>query len=265
MMRTTSGFIIGSILASACTLVIPVDDLTSGDGPAPDGGGMDASAADADASDAGARSPCSSGSHVFCMDFEGVDPLSQWTSLEQTAPGVLQVTADRAHSPSHAMHAHNPRLAAGEKRYVDALKTFPGAWRRVVLDFEVYVVRPAFSAGDSNFGIFGIAFWSNGAVQESALSVTETATVLAVSSDGRYLGGTDGSMLPWDTWVHVHVEATPGGPVHATVGGIELTTSLPALAAWDSPRIDVTIGVLGYNSPVPDVDVYVDDVTVDLP
>jgi hypothetical protein len=107
--------------------------------------------------------------------------------------------------------------------YVDAVKFFEGPWRRVVLDFEVYVPHPSFAAGDVNFGVLGITFRSAGAVQDTALSVSAGGTAVGATSAGTYLGTKNGPALPWDMWVHVHADVTPGGPI--TIVGVSSSTS----------------------------------------
>ena len=256
-----------AILAGGCSLLTPLDELTAGShrdaglesGTADAGAGADAGA------DASARF-CALRPHAFCSDFDGDDPYSPWKVRTQEAPGALEITSVRSVSSPRALHAHNPRQTSS-KHYVTLEQPFTGAWRRVVVDFDMYLENPSFLAGDSDFGLLGIFFSSTGAEQVLALGVGAAESGISLKSGGQDrpdLAASAGAMT-YDQWVHLHVDMSPGGAVTGTLGTLSYATTLPVLAAGASPSIRLLVGALCFNVPLPEINLFIDNVTIDFP
>lgn len=245
---------------AACTFLAPLDDLT--------GGVIGGDASAPEAGDAGSLGDAAHGEcgHAFCADFDGVEPLAAWSRRAPAPNGTIEVTTSRFASSPASLHVSKPRADAKVESVIG--KSFDGPWRRVVLDLDVYVPQPAF-APDDNFSSFvGVSFFSGTTRQGVSFSYGASATTLGAWDASGYLGGKGGPAMAFGAWTHLHLDVTPGGAVSGTLGsGADRATyawTLPSQAAGAQPSVEVAAGILGFNSPLPDLDVYVDNVVVDL-
>ncbi len=95
--------------------------------------------------------------HAFCADFEGADPFGAWTQRLVDFGTTGEVSTTRARSPSHSFFAMLPPRAASTPDVGAVLeKRFPGPWRRIVVELDVYEEQPAWSAGDVNAALFSV-------------------------------------------------------------------------------------------------------------
>jgi hypothetical protein len=244
---------------AACSFFLDVSALTASGGDGGDGGNA------GPAGEAATRFCADAGPHAFCADFDDdVDPLSLWTETHVDAPAQASVSTSRTRSAPRALHAFNPRQAAGATRFATLEKGFDQAWRRVVVDLDLYLEPPAFSPGDRTFGLMGVNFSSSSLAETLALSIGSDVTGLGGGTSASYTYD-NGPALPTGTWVHAHVDATPGDGVTMTLADHTYSVHLPSTAPGARPQIQVEVGVFGFNAPSPEVSVYIDNLTVDFP
>lgn len=224
-----------------------------------------AASGDADASTSSGDF-CRGTSHAFCCDFDGTDPLAAWTDREVASPDVLEVSTDYAVSRPAALLSHMARRSAqAPHRYAILRKTFPGGWRRAIVEFDFRFSSGAEQLDDHALGFLGVAYWSDGDWQGTNLSVGPNSSTLAGWGNRGDPPGAGRTGLAHEQWHHGRLEITPGTRVTATVGPMSYSVDLPSVSAGPNPRVALTVGVHGFNEPSADYTFLIDNVTVDFP
>lgn len=256
MRRSLAGFAVGAL--AGCGFLVDTGGL-AGEGAAQDAG-SDARtvepATDAAAPpDAAAGRFCDRAPHAFCADFDGDALREGWTSDSEEVGGTLSLVNPTATHPSRALLAKMPRRETA-KGYASLGKTLDIAWRRVVMSFDVYVERPAFLAGDSNAGLICFAFYAGSEADGTCMSVAS-----------EYVGfGVDKPPLRYDSWLHATFDVDPIAKIaRAEVDGVVFEGPVSVPASGGAQRIEIQLGVLGYNVPAPAFAATYDDITIDLP
>jgi hypothetical protein len=283
------------VTSTACALVLDLGDERSFGADVAQGDASDGAIADADTGavvvadgpvDSSAPRGCADAGHYFCEDFDEPDALGGWVVAADAAPGTVTVTdMATAPSPPFVLHATDKRRTTPHR--VQIAKKLPHAWQRTVVAFDVFVVSPAFDASTDALGN-GLAtlnfysFFSDAsfATQGAALSFGRGSPSAGLLSFGTASGGfqVEGGppaspfTFPFDRWVHLVFDAVPGSP--ADGGSIVLDLdhdaghwrgSLPGIAIGDqSSYVQLEFGSVGYNAPAPDLDISIDNVTVDF-
>jgi hypothetical protein len=214
-------------------------------------------------SEGGAAPFCAGSTHTFCADFDEDNPDGRvlaggWNQVQDTGGGLVTISTEHARSGTHSLKATIPRQTTTATANAQLVHILPG-WVHVRLEFDVYIVAPAWQSGDVNFGIAAIGFLSSGAAQYMALSFAQQYSAYAV-------GGTPISQqaaLPTDAWFHASFDVQAGGSSTANVGGIEYSVTPNPVSPGGQPVTWVFMGLSGFNAPSPDVVAYFDNVVVD--
>jgi hypothetical protein len=235
----------------------------AGPGDGGDGGGSTEGGTTSEAGAEGGTSPCSQ-PHTLCADFDVGAYDKGWKRQTITGGGTLALD-DRALSPPHSLRATQPRRQAGASGTVSELNVnVGGAWRRVVVEADLFLTTPAWQADDVNFALIHIGLYS----------AQNSGTVLFVTPGGcfgtiEHLSEPARNVLldavPYDRWVHVVVDFDPGGTIHYQIDGKSFDRTFAAVTFGPAPAMEVDLGVLDYNSPAPAIDLRWDNVTIDLP
>jgi hypothetical protein len=200
------------------------------------------------------------GGHVFCADFDVGGLADGWSGDNVAASGIVERSTTQSVSAPASFHAQLPRRAAGNLAYALLYKSFFGAWRRTVFDFDMLLETPDWQSGDINAAYFEFGF------REANQSA---ATYYFVIGNGytQITGPTLNMVIdpvPLGRFFHVHVDVTPGGALAATVDG-KAYSGVAAPISGTAARTDLNIGITGYNAPVPGFSVFYDNVVVDQP
>jgi hypothetical protein len=234
--------------------------ITSEATPAPAGSG---DAGDgAIASDDGAPTFCAGSTHTFCADFDEPDPdgsvlAGGWDKVEEQGGGVVTISTERARSGTRSLKTTIPRQTTTATASANLVRIFPG-WGHFRLEFDVWVVAPAWQSGDVNFGMASVGFFSSGAQQAMDLTFAQQYSVYSVGAGTSQLGA-----LPTDAWFHASFDVQPSGSSTANVGGIEYSVTANPVSPGGQPVTWVFMGLIGYNAPSPEVVAYFDNVVVD--
>jgi hypothetical protein len=233
------------------------------------GGTKDAGASDAAVTDAAADAPsdapsgdggrfCAGSNHAFCADFDEGAVDDGWDGKQIDLGSIVASTAQRVSSPNAALITMPRRSDVSPLAYATLYKKWPG-FVHVVVDFDAFIVAPAWQNGDINSGVFTMAFTSSTANEDLNVSVGRTYTTV-----GNPGADANGAELPTDRWIHFHFDVDPAKSMIATIDGKPFNSTWPALVPGTGRSTVVTIGVSGYNRPAPEYKVYYDDLTVDL-
>jgi hypothetical protein len=262
---------------AACSLLTELDGLsgapaaagTDGGSPVPDGAGAvddggtvtkDGAAADGATGPDGAvtnTSFCTGSTHAFCADFEDDDPLAAWTQKVIDVGTTGAVSTTRAKSGSHSFFAMIPQRAASTPDVNVLLdKRFPGSWRRVVVELDIFEEPPAWSSGDINAALISV---------ETQSSSNGQAWFLTTGPNYTNLNSVSRPAMATGQWVHVKLDFDPTGTINGTVGAISYAAGVVSQTSGANPSMLVRVGLNGFNSPVPKFAVYYDNVTIDLP
>lgn len=233
----------------------PVEDASSSGGPTD--GGTDA-ANDGGGVDAGPPF-CASSTHAFCADFEADNALDLWDGQGKDSIATLELSTTHAKGGKRALRAKMPRHETG--KYAALLyKNLAGDWRPTHVELDVWVEAPNWQNGDVNASLLDIEYASDS---------TNTAFYSVIGPDYFNLGGagvqdTFGNPIPTGKWVHV-VEDLTTSKLECTVDGVKRTHLFSVTASGGVRRFVIDLGIDGFNAPVPELDVYYDNVTVDFP
>ncbi len=257
MRRSLVAFAVGAL--AGCGFLVDTGGL-AGEGAAQDAGAEGARvvepALDASAPlEASTQRFCDRAPHAFCADFEGAVFRDGWTSDSQELGGALSLVNPTPAHPTQALLAKMPRRETA-KGSAALRKTFDIPWRRVVMNFDVYVERPLFLTGDRNAGLVCFAFYAGSQLGG-----------LCVSVAGDYVAfGVDKPPLRYDTWLHATFDVDPIGKLaRAEIDGVVFQSHFSPPATGEAQRMEIELGVLGYNVPAPAFAVTYDDITIDLP
>lgn len=255
-MRFVLGVAIG-ISGSACGLLFPLDEY------GPPSGGMSPGTTEAgDAStegvarDASTERFCLVAPHAFCADFDNGGLREGWTGEQIDPPGSLSLSTTRSTSPPTAFVAMMPRRPTKLARAA-LQKTFPGPFRRMVVEFDTYLDPPdwASDGSDINGSLIDITFSSN---------TNSKALYIIVGKDYSRVGSETRSPLPTGTWLHVTMDVDPTNEVNVVVGTEHYRSAFAAPSAGALETL-ISLGVIGFNAPAPLFQVYYDNVSVDFP
>jgi hypothetical protein len=130
-------------------------------------------------------------------------------------------------------------------------------WTRTIVELDLYIEPINWLVGDRNSGILGIEFHSSAAGAGIYFSV----------ADGYVqFGDTHATVLRTGVPLHAKFDVDPAAKKGTVwVDDQIISSSFPVPAMSDTPRIRLVIGVIGFNPPTPEIDVYWDNVTVDFP
>jgi hypothetical protein len=269
-----------SALAGGCLLTTDLDGLAGdaalpGEGGSPEAapgadGGADTGTRDTGADvlvipDGGVLSPCTS-AHAFCSDFDLDHPAAGWSSTEATSPAGTLLFDPFALSPPRALRARHPRKSDGTD-WMNALhKVFDVSWRRTIFAGDIYLETPAWQPGDSNFSAVAVLLSSTTQNTGTVFFFSETDAVGTIEhvpdSPARYLPV---ARIPYVAWTHVVIDFDPAGHLHYEVGAKTFDRDFAAATQGTSPSLDIEVGAISFNGPVPAMDLRWDNVTVDFP
>lgn len=256
-------FVVLVLCSSACSFT-HIPDLTSGlsrDG----GAGVDIEHDAGEVGDAGTLPFCDQAKHALCDDFDrDQEPSPDWSHATVTASSQSSITKTRAVSPPASLRCSTPSLATDAAiEYASLVREHPGPWRRVVVELDANVERPAWQTGSSNLGLVCIGLYSGAnEIEGSCMSFSSLGSGLSWPGGG----GRSDAPIPYDTWFHVRIDFDPTtGRVAAQIGDAAITGAFAPMDASADPEILVQVGLQAYNKPVPAVTAYVDNVTVDFP
>jgi hypothetical protein len=249
--------------------------------------GLDAAREGALVSDGGradsSRRWCADAGHYLCEDFDEPDALGGWTLPADVTPGTLAVAENlAAPSPPFALHATDKRRTVTHR--VQIAKRLDHAWQRTILQFDAFVVAPVSVAGDTNGnGLATLNFYSSadggGATQGAALSFGAPAAgavtghlSFGASSNMAPPVTRTASVFPFNRWVHFAFDALPGSDADAGSFVLDMDgdaghwqVDLPSITVGaTNVYVQLELGSIGYNQPSPDLDITIDNVTVDF-
>ena len=203
---------------------------------------------------------CAAGSSAFCEDFDTSGAVPTWDQSAIDPKGSLSVSALRATSaPASLLSTMAQRSASDAYAQATLRKEFVG-WRRIVLEFDIFVEPPAFSGSDVNSGIVDLYFRSATSSDGVALGLGATYTTLGIP--GKLVNS---SVLVEGAWQHARFDVDPTGSATGSIGAVSWKGTFPALVAGSAPTMGIDIGVDGFNRPAPEFRVFYDNVTVDFP
>jgi hypothetical protein len=246
-----------ALAASACTLFFPLD------GYGPPSGASDASGASG-ASDAASDSPnagpfCRGNEHAFCADFDEGALLDGWSSATRADAGDLALSTAQAKSrPLSLLSTILRRSSDGEQSMLN--KTFPGPFRRTIVEFDMYFEQADWAADDVNAALFSFYFSSKTGGKDVYLIAAKD-----YSNFGRVGNAANGAALTTNTWIHAKFDLDPGSQFVADVAGQHYQVTPTPFTAGDQPEMTLSLGVNGFNTPAPTLTAYYDNVTVDFP
>lgn len=250
----------GLLAASACSLAFPLDGYSEA-GSNDDGGGAtpghDGSAETGIDRDTGPARFCETFTGTFCADFDEGVVLDGWSYETADAPGTHELSMSP--SLSRALHSTMPRRSNAKAR-ISLTKSFPGNFRRFVLDCDVHLVTPDWMSGDINAALLEIDFESDS--KNEAFYLTSGRDYTDIGLIG--LAALTGEPLPTSAPFHVQITLDPAGQWDAKVGEQVFHKTFAPIVAGANPEISFELGVIGFNAPAPTFDVYYDNVTIDL-
>jgi hypothetical protein len=259
--------------AAGCSFLVSTSGLASGDRTSADAAtdgsddgldaGMDATKdgpGDAPAAPDSAARFCGAAGTAFCDDFDrNGAPKDGWSEQEVSLGSSLAFSTVRAVSGPTSLLAMNPArpASATDATYAVLGRDLAVTAARMVVVFDVYVVRPAFQTTDVNMGIACLGLRTAGVRDHLCISV---------GADYVGFAGTNGTALTFDAWVHVEATVDHSGTPIATVKiGKDVYTGLPDRTN-ETTRPDLVfldLGLHGYNEPAPAFTVFYDNVTID--
>lgn len=227
--------------------------------------------ADAGAGDGGAIAPdCHAPGVLFCADFESGAVDTGWDDRHEEQGGAVSLdTTIGAGSPRSARAAV---AAVSSPAYAALVKKLPGEWRPTTIELDVFLAAPAFASESSNIALAHVAFIGDAAAESQANTLyvslgveTQRVTVSIQSPDFQQLFSD--APFPYDRWVHVALDVDPGAKVAELRLGADTVihgsfSSTLAAGNRPSPTARVTLGLLGFNAPVPATTVNFDNVVL---
>ena len=270
------GLVIAGVAALATGCLF--GDLSGLAGPplADDGGlfeGLDGQTTDGMSSD-GSReaetggptrtSPCS-GMHDFCADFDGTSVDRGFTKIIETGPGTLD-QGNLSLSAPHSLHATSPRKSAPSGWFQVVDKFFNSGWRRTRLQGDIYLMPMDWQTGDANIAFANIVMLSSsGNTGTVWFQASDGAATTIENPDPTKTSAMDIPLTPPGRWVHMMMDYDPGGHLHVELDGKKFDRDFAGFTAGNNPAIEIQLGLVSYNHPVPAMDVHWDNVTVDFP
>ncbi len=236
---------------------------------------------DGSGGDANPGPTCTGGAHFFCDDFEAdlrVGVADGWDNKDLRGGGAVEVVTTRARSGLRSLHGSVPRNDARVALFSTLHKRFSiGTWRATRVEMNLFVPQPAWAAGDKGTAAFAIVLmptngggdpvtWNFGMVGPVGSQIYAALPTPALAK------GT--TPTPYDRWFHVAVEWDPlgSGRFVASVDGtpFDERTLHPdtGVSAPGNAALELDVGLArfdgGGNVPTPPLEVFVDDVVVDL-
>jgi hypothetical protein len=224
----------------------------------------DSSTGDASAGEDGAGGEagapfCMPGAHAFCADFEGADALAIFTSPYVDPTGKLEVSTTQAKSGTQSLFTFLPRRET-QKTNVVIFKEIDTAWRRTIVELDMYLDPAAWQQGDVNAALLEVGFVSDAG--GTAFFVIAGPSYASLAGGGT--PDTLGSPLAYSKWMHVRADVTTT-QFQVNIDGSVRTHAVNVPAGSTNPRFEVAVGITGFNAPVPALGVYYDNLTVDFP
>ena len=270
----TAGFAASALAVGfACDPFPDVDALGGGDGgtsAAGDGGGGveagggdGASAADAGGDADGGGRFCSQATHAFCADLDGDEPLAtQWSEVE---PGVAIVSSPVA-SGAGALHITLPKTTNNAADVV-LRKSLDVPAANVTLSFDAYWVKPSWSASDGNVFLASLDVG-----QAHFYLWIDRSDLIGISSNSPdfYSVRAQTGELADRRWTHVVFVVTPLSSKTQVISlgtppAVAVSQTVPMDVGGSSAKgIQLTLGLFVTNTPTPPLEIYYDDVTVDI-
>jgi hypothetical protein len=273
MKRALVGMSIAAVAASACALVVDLSDL-SGSGDASTDASSDLVAMDAPEAAPDVRFCVSraDAGDTFCDDFDEGDPVSVgWSGTSTFGSGAAVTLADASFvSPPYSAHAHLDSQGNFATLYE---KPVPMAMTVALVDTDI--MPPVIDAGYVNIlslELLGGRYPSLTLRQYANLSSQIIETYLG--PDGGVVtapGHGFSSALEQGAWSHVQVELVLGDAgagkatlvVYVNDGGV-VDDPLQSAAQYQPAQVNVSEGVLQISSVSGPVDVYFDNVIIDV-
>jgi hypothetical protein len=202
---------------------------------------------------------CTSMTHTFCADFDEGVIGANFTGTNTDPKGTLTVSSSASVSSPMALHATMARRAAGDLEYATALARIAGAWRTTVVEFDMLPEASSWQTNDINFALFEFDF-VNAAAKPAEFYFVRAEKYAQLTGPGFSVNV---DPLTVGVWTHVKLTFQPSGAFKATVAGKEYTAVGTALTG-PGTNVDVTLGIIGYNAPVPALSMFYDNLTIDL-
>jgi hypothetical protein len=267
----TVGFVATALaIGFACDPFPDVDALGGGGAATPtaggdggsvgDGGGSAVADAGADA-DGGGRF-CSQATHAFCADLDGDEALAtQWTEVES---GVAIVSSPTV-SGTGALHMTLARTPSSTQHVV-LTKKLDVPVANVTLAFDVYWVKPSWAPSDGNVFLASLDVG-----QAHYYLWVDRSDLIGISSNSPdfYTTRAQTGELADRAWTHVVFVVTPLSSKTQVVSlgtppAVAVSQTVPMDAGSGAKGIDLTLGLFVTNTPTPPLEIYYDDITLDI-
>lgn len=255
---------------AACSLTTDTSGLSTPDVAAADGGPEASVTTDAagdrdaaGATDGGADASADGGglcaaSHDLCATFDQGALMDGWDGSQVDTKAAIERSTTRAASAPASFHATIERRAAGDLEYALLTRVLPGAWKRTVIDFDMQLDSALWNAGDINASFIAVEFQDGtGSPFVVYFPIGDGYAQITAPSLNLELGP-----VPLDRFFHVHLDIVPGTSVTAVVAGKTYSGATAPLVGTGT-GIRISLGITGYNAPVPALSVYYDNVVID--
>ena len=211
-------------------------------------------------------SPCSA-MHAFCADFDENPYNAGFSKINMTGTGVVGPDSLSLSPPTslHATTTRKPADAPGNWLF-DLEKDFNLSWRRVVFQGDLYFVKPDWQKGDINIGLVAVYMFSDTGNTGSVFFQSQTSATGSIENPTS--NATVYATVPsfsYSTWTHIIIDFDPAGHLHYNVGGNTFDKDFAAITGGGSQSLQVQVGALSYNQPIPGMDIRWDNVFVDFP
>jgi hypothetical protein len=202
---------------------------------------------------------CVPGAHAFCSDFEGPDAFSTFDGPNGTIDGIVELSTTRAKDGVQSLRTALPRRETGKSAAVLS-KVIIGPWRRSVMELDMYLEPIMWKPGDVNAALLMMAFLSD--TQSVAFFVVIGSNYVSLA--GGTASDTVGPPIATGKWLHVKGELTTS-QFQLTIDGATRSHPTNLTASSANQRLELALGIDGFNTPAPAFSFHYDNFTVDFP
>lgn len=259
------------VAALATTGCWSLEHLTNGVRPADGGATPGDGAGPATRPD----SPCATGEHLLCDDFEdGLrvgSAARDWDGVDETFGGKVAISDAFARSGTHALRVTLPRndaLVVMLARLRKQLRFEGASFVRVQLD--ILLPPMAWAQGDDGqAALVSVAFATSPAFIGWSASMRASTFQIYVATPAEAAGPTQ-SLPGSNRWFRVAVEwdAARSGSFVTTIDGVVVDDrTLPRVEAGLADGAELSLGLLRFDRnahvPTPPIEAFIDDVVID--
>lgn len=230
--------------------------------PPVDSGPTDTSTNDTGPNDGGPKTWCqlNAPTATFCDDFDTDPPLSQWTPVN-AAGGTTSISTQLSQSAPRSMHATTPTIgnvtASARLEYSKAITP-----TKYVLEADIYLekdILPFDGGSQSNPNVLQLDFGNGFA---AAIVIKPTQGVASFAAFGTVVA--DGTIqFAAKMWHHVKIDISRTGSTYdakATVDNVPYVQN--GISSQLPTSTKVFTGLVANFGPMPQLDVYVDNVVL---